>query len=576
MELTAAVPEDNPSIRYTIDYLVWPNYMQPVVVKEHRKKIRDAFAQLIGGPRGNSDVEIAQDLHDIRELHNAETGQYAEWYREPYHSQWSFSGIRTQKAWLVRQSQSGEAMADIWLGQKIVTLPVEGVQEPIVGQDFDRILDAVRSGYPQMSGAEQKDKALELHRFATEMSAGDLIISPWEDVILVGTISSAAHLVGDQGRKLRRIVEWHKDPVDNSRLPDPLPRLLGEQGAVVDASDAILTINAWTNRLPSPGPDPEPGPPPNPIPIVDLRLRDVNEELCDELNLRREDLQEMVTLLGSRRQVVLYGPPGTGKTFIAKKLALFLAGKENADRVQIVQFHPSYSYEDFFEGYRPSAPVSGQMGFELLPGPLKQVATEAGKPGNEGFPFFLIIDEMNRGNLAKVFGELYFLLEYRKDSIRLQYNPLTKFSLPPNLFILGTMNTADRSIAMVDAAIRRRFAFVELHPQDGIIKGMLERFLVANGRSTLPSELLDAINLELGVDKRSLAVGPSYFMKPDSADAEGLRRVWKYELMPLLEEYHFGELDRGEVHDRFSLDTLLTALGRSLDEIGHDADADED
>jgi 5-methylcytosine-specific restriction protein B len=276
----------------------------------------------------------------------------------------------------------------------------------------------------------------------------------------------------------------------------------------------------------------------------------------------------MIDLLRTRRQVVLYGPPGTGKTFIGKRLAQFLAGKEHADHVQIVQFHPSYAYEDFFEGYRPSGGVDRQVGFELQHGPLRRLAAMAADPANASLPFFLIIDEMNRGNLAKVFGELYFLLEYRSDSIRLQYSPGEEFTLPPNLFIISTMNTADRSIALVDAAIRRRFAFIELHPQNGIISGTLARFLEARGRPTLAADILDALNSELGVDKRDLAVGPSYFMREDSFDPAGLRRVWKYELLPLLEEYHFGELDRDEVHDRFALDALLTEMGRSLGELG--------
>lgn len=579
MELTAAVPDDVPAIRYVIDYIAWPNYLQPVVAKEDRKKIRDTFAHLLGGARGNTEIDIAQDLHDIQQIQNGESGRYTEWYEEPYKSRWqNFEGT-VRQAWLVRQSQAGNPMAETWQAEGIVTLPAQTLGQEIIGHDFESVLSAVKDVYGHINLADQKDKAKELHRFATQMNEGDLVIAPWEEVLLVGTVDSEAYVGDFHGNKLCRTVRWHPNAVPNADLPDPLPRLLGEPGGIVDVTEALLAIDTWRKRPTAhSGDTPDPSGAGTLKPRIDVvpQLKNASDELAAKLHVERDDLQEMVDLLRTRRQIVLYGPPGTGKTFIGKHLARYLAGTEHAEHTQIVQFHPSYSYEDFFEGFRPSSPANGQVGFDLQPGPLRRLAKLANQPGNEDKPFFLLIDEMNRGNLAKVFGELYFLLEYRKDSIRLQYSPDEEFTLPQNLFIIGTMNTADRSIAMVDAAIRRRFAFVELHPQDGIVKDVLGRFLIANGRPALAAELLDALNKELGEDKRDLAVGPSYFMKEDALDAAGLRRVWKYELLPLLEEYHFGELDRGQVHERFSLDSLLLALGRSLDELQllDDVDAD--
>ena len=171
---------------------------------------------------------------------------------------------------------------------------------------------------------------------------------------------------------------------------------------------------------------------------------------------------------------------------------------------------------------------------------------------------------MNRANLAKVFGELYFLLEYRDQSINLQYSPTETFVLPPNLFIIGTMNTADRSIAMVDAAIRRRFAFVELHPQEGMIEGMLARYLEAHGKDPLRARLLDALNTELEAGDRDLMVGPSYFMKEHAETDIGLERIWRYELLPLLEEHYFGRLSREQVHERFGLAAIRKKAARSV------------
>ena len=143
---------------------------------------------------------------------------------------------------------------------------------------------------------------------------------------------------------------------------------------------------------------------------------------------------------------------------MAQALAEHLAG--SPDRVSLVQFHPSYSYEDFVQGYRPTL-RDGQPGFELRDGPLLRAAEQARQEPNANH--YLIIDEINRGNIANVFGELYFLLEYRDKEINLQYDD-KPFTLPPNLYIIGTMNTADRSIALVDLALRRRFYFVEFHP----------------------------------------------------------------------------------------------------------------
>lgn len=131
-----------------------------------------------------------------------------------------------------------------------------------------------------------------------------------------------------------------------------------------------------------------------------------------------------------------------------------------------MQFHPSYSYEDFFEGYRPVPSEDGKVGFELRPGPFRRIVEAARQ--DLSMPHILIIDEINRGNLAKIFGELYFLLEYRDQSIGLLYSAGEEddFTLPGNVFLIGTMNTADRSIALVDTAMRRRFAFMPLHPAE--------------------------------------------------------------------------------------------------------------
>ena len=198
--------------------------------------------------------------------------------------------------------------------------------------------------------------------------------------------------------------------------------------------------------------------------------------LADELLIDPDSLRKIARLLADKRQVIFRGPPGTGKTYVARKLAACLAGTEQ--RVRLVQFHPSYAYEDFVQGLRPKL-TGGQARFEVRDGPLLTMANAAREDSDSDAKYFLIIDEINRGNLAKVFGELYFLLEYRDQPIHLQYSD-APFELPKNLYIIGTMNTSDRSIALVDLALRRRFHFVEFRPDKSPIQGLLKRWLDRN------------------------------------------------------------------------------------------------
>jgi MoxR-like ATPase len=250
--------------------------------------------------------------------------------------------------------------------------------------------------------------------------------------------------------------------------------------------------------------------------------------LIDELALLRIE-----RLLADKKQCIFYGPPGTGKTYVARELARALAA--GAERVQVVQFHPSYAYEDFVEGYRPRL-INGQPGFALVDGPLKRMA-QAAREAPEA-THILVIDELNRGNVAKIFGELYYLLEYRDEQVTLQYSG-APFTLPRNLWIIGTMNTADRSIALVDLALRRRFYFVPFFPDQPPVAGLLRRWLERNKPDLV--WLADAVDRANALLKdRHLAIGPSYFLRPDLTE-EWVEVIWEHAVLPYLAEQFFGE-----------------------------------
>ena len=297
-------------------------------------------------------------------------------------------------------------------------------------------------------------------------------------------------------------------------------------------------------------------PPPVEIPEVEEEKPSATDlvQLAEEILVPTSFLEEIEALLEEKRQIILQGPPGTGKTFIARKLARCLA-----ESVEFVQFHPSYAYEDFIQGFRPAQ--DGRPGFQLRDGPLLTVAARAHREPQA--KHFLVIDEINRGNLAKVFGELYFLLEYRDSEIRLQYSD-APFSLPNNLYIIGTMNTADRSIALVDLALRRRFYFVDFHPDEEPIKGLLRRWLEDNAAEEMKwvADVVDCANQHLRNDRHA-AIGPSYFMKKGGLSEADVPRIWKHSVLPYLEERLFGSADQLKT---FELDALRREAARGLEQ----------
>ncbi len=253
-------------------------------------------------------------------------------------------------------------------------------------------------------------------------------------------------------------------------------------------------------------------------------------DLLSATSIGEDLIDAMLAGLQRKGQIVLYGPPGTGKTFLARKLAAYLTNGDDS-RQDLVQFHPAYAYEDFVEGIRPKT-SAGQLSYDLVPGRFRQFCDRARQRPDD--IFVLIIDEINRANLSRVFGELMYLLEYRDETIKLAHG--TPFSIPRNVRIIGTMNTADRSIALVDHALRRRFAFIHLQPNFDLLR----RFHAETGYPVEPLiTLLQELNADIG--DSNYAVGVSFFLVPDLAVY--LPDIWRLEIEPYLEEHFFGNTE---------------------------------
>jgi hypothetical protein len=259
-------------------------------------------------------------------------------------------------------------------------------------------------------------------------------------------------------------------------------------------------------------------------------------EMAEETGIKRENLENWEGRLRRKKQVILYGPPGTGKTFLAERFARRMVGGTRGVS-QLIQFHAGYAYEDFVQGLRPADDKERGGVFELAPGQFLTFCKRAVEA--QGSPCALIIDEINRAPLARVFGELMYLLEYRERGIPLAAGG-EPFRVPANLFLIGTMNTADRSIALVDQALRRRFAFIRVQPEMGVLK----RFLVRGGYSESLLGVIEEINKQIGDPDNELGI--SFFMKEGENLRETLPLIWEGEIEPYLEEMFFDRPEKVE------------------------------
>lgn len=556
-------------------YLAFPDTFEPIVSQKHKQDIRAAFRADL--PSGSDDVD--RDLLAIRNLLEERSGNRVSFYGEPLRARWRSATKTTgtgppprtaagtdpargaRQAWLVRSwSNRGTDLAPRWIDEQICSLPATQLPAVQPGASREEIARLVEAGYAGDSYHERRSKVEEFHSFLSRMNVDDVVTTTSEERMVLGRITGPATRATDPDgmTELVRPVDWATGgaPVDVPDLPPLVQARLRVQQDVVDLSrelpqlSSLLDLVASTDEQEAEEAQDRAAPArvvvPRPAP-----------GLARELHLPEEWVQTVVDVLRERRQLVLYGPPGTGKTYLATRLARHLT--RDPQNVKLVQFHPGYSYEDFFEGYRPAQEADGSVGFRLTPGPFRRLVDRARSDPRR--PYILVIDELNRANLASVFGELYFLLEYREEAIDLLYSSDEHgFTLPENVFIVATMNTADRSIAVVDGAMRRRFAFISLHPAEEPVRGLLERWLAQRGLPSWPARLLEVLNER--ISDHDLAIGPSYFMRPQAhtGDGAGLRQVWETSILPLLAEYHAGSMTPADVAVQYGFDRLRAEL----------------
>jgi MoxR-like ATPase len=591
--------------RYSLEHLLFPDVFVPVVGREHREQILRAWADLGGPDTERSSYRIAAVANGLAPNETWGGEEYVNFYRAPYVWEWRQRDDR----WTALVRWGARLRDSVDLAEMERTYKLEGAQA---------LARARQSGAPEdlraaLRGLNLVDWRVAdtfLRWLADTEDARDSLTDLWTDAgplsvdRFLGRLPDSA--VGGSGARLSlastllgavdvtSLPPWRARAVDAAyRLtghtkPEPSAPY-GERYAwflifldqLIDAfrRDGIVLADRleaqslmWalmTYDPPTQWPTATADafrewrrghstlPPTEEVAASsgeqgeEVAERSIGD-LADELYLDEPFLDTIVQLLLEKKQIILQGTPGTGKTYVARLVAQWFTRSSN--RMRLVQFHPTYSYEDFVEGFRPRPDGNG---FRLVDGPLVEIAEQARADPDHNY--VLIIDELNRGNVARVFGELYFLLEYRDQPARLLYRE-RPFTLPSNLYLIATMNTADRSIALLDSALRRRFYFVDFRSNEGSVAGVLRRYL----QSTHPDYawVADAVASanKLIVDPDA-AIGPSHFFRDIPIDDAWLEMVWEHAVLPTLREHFHGRRDRLGELDLTRLREEVTAPG---------------
>ena len=379
------------------------------------------------------------------------------------------------------------------------------------------------------NSTSRKNQALMAWNFANKLAINDVVFAKRSNTLVGKGIVTGDYIFDDSRQEYKNIrtVKWlqiseweHPGKSVAKRLTDITP--------YTDYIEKLITIFT-PDELDDVDTQPE----------VDYPEYSSADFLSD-VYMSEQDYETLVNVLKMKKNIILQGAPGVGKTFTAKRLAYSIIGAKNPDRVQMIQFHQSYSYEDFIEEYRPT-----ENGFTIKKGSFYKFCKLA--EDDDENDYFFIIDEINRDNLSKIFGELFMLIEKDKRGIELQllYSD-ENFSVPPNVYIIGMMNTADRSLAMLDYALRRRFSFFTMKPGFNTIGFQTYQDSLKSDAFKKLISCIKQLNSKIAADislGEGFCIGHSYFcgLTAKTATVQTLTSIIEYELIPLLKEYWFDE-----------------------------------
>jgi MoxR-like ATPase len=542
--------------RHFILALLFPDHFERIVTASDKQKVLRTFLLKVGGDAEGINyrdrVAVDRALYSLRERMEQTYGDDPlDYYLDPLRSVWKKS---------VEEIPPPDGPSEAWYRERFGTARVwaisagEGARlwevfqkERIAAIGWDYLGDLcgyanreeIQAALQAQEGGTPTNNSLACWQFANEMQPGDFVLAKQGREVALGFgIVRSAYRYDDSRPEYQHVreIEWKR--VGRWSLPEGYSVVAK---TLTDFSPHKPTLQKIFERIDGNGNgDPDEN---------DYTL----EHAVRDIFLERDELVRIIDSLGRKKNVILEGAPGVGKTYAARRLAWAWIGRKDDTRVGMVQFHQSYSYEDFVQGWRPRA----EGGFELQDGIFHRFCSRAERDPEHRYVF--IIDEINRGNLSKVLGELMMLIEGDKRgpgfAIPLTYSRSLeeRFYVPENVYVLGMMNTADRSLAMVDYALRRRFSFVRIPPafsmdgftnyleEDGVEESLVERIV----------ERMTELNRVIAEDTRNLGpgfeIGHSYFVpgpEEEGRDEAWYQRIVRQEIEPLLREYWFDQPQR--------------------------------
>ncbi len=556
-------------LRHVLLHFLFPDTFERTSTGTHKRQLLSKLTEHLGKQPPNVDssdrVAIDREILRLREELEKEYGEGFDFYDEQIRPLWldkpSADPSKTSKY----QTPESSPELDSWYAERLGNVKVWAIgagpggqlwpefrEENLIAIGWDYLGDLleysskeeVEAALQEHFGGEQRrwNDALACYEFAHQMKPGDLVIVKKGRSGLYGYgYIDSDYRFDDARRQYQHVhdVKWEKTGDWD------LPR---ERWIAMKTLTDFTSYKEWVKYA---------------LAIMDGKsASDKQTEAAEsapaygrtaaleDLFLSADEFTDMQQALTRTKALILQGPPGVGKTFVSQRLAWSVIGRHDIERVQLVQFHQSYAYEDFVQGWRPNE----KGGFELQDGVFYSFCEKARSYPDDRFVF--IIDEINRANLSKVFGELLMLIEGDKRSreyaVRLAYAKPGEepFFVPPNVYIIGLMNTADRSLALVDYALRRRFSFFSLRPtfdRETFQQHLLDQD-VSQDLVDRISERIGALNREIRNDTANLGpgfeIGHSYFVpraEDEAPDEEWYARVINYEIRPLLQEYWFDQ-----------------------------------